>query len=84
MHTLYQHTSKLKAQWSDKVAAIDSLEHSLKQLQESHSEKEAALVMERDEALQRARSVLASFPGQWSGSEARSVLASFPGHVVCE
>ena len=47
--------STLNSQWEEKVKIIDSLEENLKQLQASFSEREAQLVLEKEEALQTSK-----------------------------
>lgn len=47
--------STLNSQWEEKVRVIDSLEENLKHLQESFSERERRLLLERDAALLSTR-----------------------------
>ena len=46
--------SKLRGEWEERVKVIGSLEESLAQVQKTFSEREAGLVREREEAIQRA------------------------------
>ena len=47
--------SKLRGEWEERVKVIGSLEESLAQVQETFSQREAAMIRDRDEAAQRAR-----------------------------
>ena len=47
--------SQLNSQWEGKVKIIDSLELNLQQVQKSFSEKESQLLLEKDQALQKAK-----------------------------
>ena len=47
--------SKLRGEWEERVKVIGTLEESLAQVRDTFSQREVALVKERDEATQRAR-----------------------------
>lgn len=47
--------SKLRGEWEQRVKVIGSLEESLAQVQETFSQRETALIRDRDEAMQRTR-----------------------------
>ncbi len=49
--------SKLKVQWEEKVGVLGGLEESMGKLQESFSQREAALVREKEAALEELRLV---------------------------
>ena len=62
LHHAVFSVSKLRGEWEERVKVIGSLEESLVQVQETFSQREAALNRDRDQATQRARCL-----GGWVG-----------------
>ena len=49
------HRSKLRGEWEERVKVIGNLEESLAQVQETFSQREAALLRDRDQAALSAK-----------------------------
>ncbi len=54
MHYIF-YCSKLKGQWDEKVAVLGGLEESMGKLQESFCQREAALLADKEQALEELK-----------------------------